>query len=345
MSGSGTFAPAGVADMGRNRWVVAVLWVVIAAVLGTDVFLLTARTRTTEVTLDDAVARFREEATVAPPATGDGETATSEASAAAATTGAGAAPPGAPAASTRSAAAARPRSSSSGPASSAPSSAAAGDAPVVAPSASEPAKPFLRPVEGVYRYRTTGGESISIAGARHDYPERTFATVRHLDGCGWTVRSDVAKEHQDTRTMCSEPGRLVQRSQGRSVEFFGQRDGVENDCDPGVLAIVGEAVGATDVSTCGDGEGNEARMERTFVGPTTVTVEGAEVAALRIVLVGSFTGKAQGTSRDELWFTPDTGLTLRWERTVDTLADAFGGAKVRYQEAATFTLESLTPSV
>jgi hypothetical protein len=57
---------------------------------------------------------------------------------------------------------------------------------------------------------------------------------------------------------------------------------------------------------------------------------------------GTMTGRVRGTSTDELWLTPDTGMTLRWDRTVDTLANAFG-SEIRYKEDASFLLESLKP--
>ena len=46
------------------------------------------------------------------------------------------------------------------------------------------------------------------------------------------------------------------------------------------------------------------------------------------------------------WVTllPQTALVLRWDRTVDTMANAAFGADVHYQEQATFLLESLTPT-
>ena len=62
------------------------------------------------------------------------------------------------------------------------------------------------------------------------------------------------------------------------------------------------------------------------------------------MLRATFTGQAERTSLDELWLAADTSAP-RWERSVDTIADAFGGAKVRYREDATFVLESLVPSV
>jgi hypothetical protein len=64
---------------------------------------------------------------------------------------------------------------------------------------------------------------------------------------------------------------------------------------------------------------------------------------VRFRLDATMTGRARGTSTETFWVSPVTGLTLRWERSVDTIADTSFGAKVRYQEQATFVLESLDP--
>jgi hypothetical protein len=74
-----------------------------------------------------------------------------------------------------------------------------------------------------------------------------------------------------------------------------------------------------------------------------VNVGGVPVDAVHIAIDGTFTGKATGRSHDELWLAEATGMTLRWDRMVDTMADAAFGAQVRYQEQASFVLVSLTP--
>ena len=105
----------------------------------------------------------------------------------------------------------------------------------------------------MYRYRTSGGESVSVLGAHHDYPPETFAVVRHTGGCGWTIRAEVVREHVDERRMCSDPDRLLQLEQSREVEFFGTRDGGAFVCDPPqVQHRLGEDVGATWTGDCGD---------------------------------------------------------------------------------------------
>lgn len=325
---------------------VAVLLTLIVGVAGTDVWLLSQRNVATKVGVDEVVADFRAQtggpAAATPAAAGtdavapvaapvaDGETAAAppvteaEAEADVARESAGPVP-------------APPAPGETGPA--VPASAP----PAAAPPGAAPAA-YALPAEGVYTYRAAGHEQISVVGARHQYPDRIHATVRHLGGCGWEHRARVLREHEDMRVMCSEPGRLLQVEQVREVEFFAKRDKVHFRCEPPQLQHdVSEAPGTVTLAECADGQGNRVRMERTFVGREAVTVGGRQVEAVRIRIDGSFTGKATGTSVDHLWMAPDTGMTLRWDRTVDTLADAAFGAQVRYQEDASFVLESLTP--
>ena len=66
------------------------------------------------------------------------------------------------------------------------------------------------------------------------------------------------------------------------------------------------------------------------------------ISAVRIRMDGTMTGSSQGTSVDDLWLDPITGMTLRWDRFVDAVSNKFG-ANVRYTERASFVLESPVP--
>jgi hypothetical protein len=287
--------------------IIALGLVIVAA--GT-VFVLTQRNRTTVVTLDQAVESFKTEerpTTVTPP-------------------------PAPTAAATSHGVAAR--------------SGAVADTKAVDPKAATaaPLAEAKKPAEGVYSYATSGSEEISVFGARHEYPSRTFATVRHLDGCLWEHRNEVIKEHVDTTVGCNQADRLLLMTQERRVEFFGTKDGALAYCKPPLpLHIRAEKVGTKVVGTCNSSDGTaEATLTRTFLGIEQMTIGGEKVSAVHIEIDSVFKGRANGTAMDELWFAEDTGAVLRWERTVDTKAKAFG-TDVRYQEEATFLLESLSP--
>ncbi len=204
------------------------------------------------------------------------------------------------------------------------------------------AGPYELPAEGVYVYRASGGEQISILGANHKYPERVYATVRHLGGCNWEHRNDVIKEHVDRRQWCSKAGLLTQLMQAREVEFFGQRDGDVAKCSPPmVLHKVGESSGATYEGTC-SGEGTTSKVKRTVVDTKPFVIGGESIDAVHLHIVGTFKGMATGTSIEDVWIDASTGMTLRWDRNVDTNANsAFGN--VHYTEQASFVLASLVP--
>ncbi len=295
------------------------------AVLGTDAWLLSQRSSTTVVDLDDALSTFR--ATSAPEASST--TTVTVASAGDATV------PGAATGAPIPASLAAPTTAQT-----------PGTTPTSAPT-SAPATPkagaLAPPEPGVYAYRTTGGERVSLLGAAHAYPSETYATVRRTGGCGWELRAAVVAEHVDRREMCSEADHLLQLEQQRAVTFFGTTDGATLRCTPAQLEYtLAEAAGHSDVSTCSDGKGSDARMVRTLVGFGTATVAGTTVDTATYEIVGTMTGRVRGSSTDRYTVVRSTGLPIRLQRSVDTVADAFG-TSVGYQEQASFTLVSLTP--
>jgi hypothetical protein len=283
--------------------------------LAGTVFVLTQRNVSTEVGLDAAIEQFRKQASGVQRSTTAGDDAPAPVAAEAPQAG--------------------PR---------APVGAGAAEAAVGRPSAPVTPKPYVLPPEGVYAYRTTGGEKLSTFGASHAYPERTFATVRHLDGCRWEQRNDVIEEHVDIRRFCASEGMLQQIFYEAQVTFFGVTDGAAVTCDPPpVFHRTGMEPGHADVFRCSNGTDTSSEMTVTFVGAEVVPVGADTVRANKITITGTTSGRVVGTSSDTLWLDPTNGLTVRWERKNDNVADAFGGARVRYQEEATFLLESLEP--
>jgi hypothetical protein len=275
-------------------------------------YVATQRSQTSEVTFDDVVQRFRTEDVPADDAGAAKQTGSPRE----APDSVGAEPKALERAAGR-------------PAATTPEKAAKGD---------------VLPEQGVYAYETTGGERVSLFGARHDYPERTFATVRHLGGCRWEARNDVIAEHVDIRTLCNDDRSFLQLRQERRVTFFGKQDGASMDCAPPLtLYRAGDARGTRTETLCSDDKGSNVRLRSVFLGIEEIVIGAKRVEAVHVLDDGTCSGRVQGTSVDELWLHPETGMTLRWHRTVDTIATAFGGAKVRYTEEATFQLESLKP--
>ena len=302
----------------RLRWAARIAIAVLDVVLlATAVFVLTQRNVTTPITRSEALRRFRsarsheEEDALAGPTT---TTSTTAVAASAVRSGA----PGAKA---------QPRA--------APAPGAAPSQPPSGPG------PYVLPDEGVYAYRTSGGDSISLAS--HTYPSETYASVTHAGGCQWKNEFDVAEENIDTKTMCGEPGRLDLLEDRRAVIYFGQTESEDLRCDPPmVLDDVNELPGATFNAVCHSSD-TTAAVQWTYLGHEAVTVGNVPVDAVHLSGHGVLKGRADGTSDEQFWLLPQTGLVLRWERLEDANAHAFG-ASIHYHEQAKFLLESLTPS-
>ena len=202
--------------------------------------------------------------------------------------------------------------------------------------------PYVLPAEGVYLYKTRGGEQVSVFGASHTYPERTYTTVRHTGGCRWEQRIDVIEEHVDIRKVCSRPDELLQIAQARYVTFFGQQKGDENVCEPWAsFHALEERKGSRATATC-RGEQGEAQLVRVFEGVEPYVIEGEIEQVVKVRIDATFTGKTEGESTDLLWLSRRTGFPLRWDRTVDAISSEFG-TDVRYTEEASFELVSLEP--
>ena len=304
---------------GLRRAVQAAIGVVLVLFVAATAFVLNQRHVTTPITRPEALRRFRSEqareqaAAQAPTAT-TSSTATS-ANQASSVLGLG------------------------------PATSAVGPVPHPQPShASTGPAPYSLPAEGVYAYRTTGGESISLAGASHTYPSETYANSTHAGGCTWRNEFDVAQENVDTRTLCSQPGRLLQVEDRRAVTFFGQTESEDLHCDPPIVVHdVSEAPGDTRDTVCHSSD-TTAYVHGTYVGRESVTVGTASVDAVHLRVHGILKGRANGTADEQMWILPQTGLVLRWERLENADANAAFGANIHYHEHSSFTLESLTPA-
>lgn len=202
------------------------------------------------------------------------------------------------------------------------------------------ALPSMRPASGVYAYATSGGERVSFADARHDYPDRTFAAVRRISGCRWELEHRILEEHVERHTYCGAPGGLSLLVWRAEITFFGQRNEAAYVCDP-PEALVTRGNGARGSFICRSDDG-DVRETVTDLGREQIRVGDRRVDALHVRARGTVSGRARGTTRADIWIHPDSGLTLKLVREAHTTSEAFG-TTVTYDEKAAFLLESLAP--
>jgi len=98
--------------------------------------------------------------------------------------------------------------------------------------------PAALPPAGVYRYRTSGSESIdALGGTSHTYPAETTLTVT-ANGCGVRLRWDVLVERREEWRLClGDDGIELPPLAASYHEFYGTGRLETQTCDGAVLLL------------------------------------------------------------------------------------------------------------
>jgi hypothetical protein len=211
---------------------------------------------------------------------------------------------------------------------------------------------LLRPAAGVYTYDASGTERLSLLSTTQAWGNPMPGTVTtDARGC-WTIRFDFSTNHSQATTYCPA-GRVLQEVTGSTSQTFdfvaaSVTDVTDFVCDPpGQLIRLDATVGQSWPQTCkghSPARGTQVTSAgtNTFLGREKVRIGGTTVNALHYRVDRGLTGDQTGTERTELWFHPDSGLTLRETRLVRVASPSPIG-DVTYTEEGTFTLTSLVP--
>ncbi len=207
------------------------------------------------------------------------------------------------------------------------------------------ARPLLTlPAPGVYRYSTTGSESIDVlGGATHDYPAQTLVTVTQ-EGCGVRVRWDLLKERREEWVLCVSDAGIELQPDGafQYHEFFGTGELEPVTCDRAVPLVPVDRKPQSAVAL-------DCMLAQDVWQPSwevldagTRTVEGAQVESIHVRMsVENDSEFYEHTVID--WWLDQHGLPLEMSTTKvsNSHSDLIGN--VVYHETYDATLESLTP--
>ena len=210
----------------------------------------------------------------------------------------------------------------------------------------------LRPAAGVYLYRGSGNESLTLPPKDHAQgPDMPATVVHRADGC-WTFRIDYSSAHWQQWTFCPTDGGLVevgnQTFETWDFVFTTYDSATTMTCDPpSVLVRAGMRPGDSWTQECRGTSSNSpgetvTAGPYTFVGDTTVDVGGTKVPAHHFRQVRKLSGVQQGDQVVDLWLDRDTGLMLRNVRSQTVRTDTPVGAST-YTETGNFRLTTLTP--
>jgi hypothetical protein len=207
-----------------------------------------------------------------------------------------------------------------------------------APPPSTPAADLAAPPEpiplGVYRYATTGAETIDVLGGeRHDYPDATTITVTN-EGCGRVLRWDVVAQRYEIWGICDGDDNPEFGAQAVQYhEFFGQKTPEPVDCDRTVPLVLAESV--MQMCSLADREWNPTWTPE---GERNLTINGVAVATLVWSMVVDDTDDFPERIDATWWFRSD-GLPVRIEWDKWSVSENPLGGTVRYEEQ--FVIELL----
>jgi len=199
------------------------------------------------------------------------------------------------------------------------------------------------PAPGVYRYATTGVETIdSLGGTEHAYPAETTLTVTS-DGCGALLRWDRLKERYEEFRICATTEGIELQPTGAAYhEFYGVGQRQEIVCDREVLVVPADGAPRDVVPLACTIDEQLWLPEWQVLERTSLVVAGAEVATTHVRM--RITDEDQYWERTVVeWWLDEHGLPVRMTTTKESKSPSDLVGDVVYTEVYTADLVSLDP--
>jgi hypothetical protein len=195
------------------------------------------------------------------------------------------------------------------------------------------------PAPGVYTYRTSGGESLSLVGMSRGFPSRTSMVVAD-DRCA-TVSWLPLVEHTETTTICATTGSGLRLPKLVTYESIaGSQTTSVIECPTTAWLLPPSPSKHAHWSAACSLANPKERVSLTGVslGSSVMTVAGHSVDVDHVRVDLRFEGAQSGTNPTDYWVVPSTGLIVRERELVS--ADQGG---VHYNESMDAVLTGLTP--
>jgi hypothetical protein len=208
----------------------------------------------------------------------------------------------------------------------------------------------LQPAEGVYRYRGSGSDHLSVPPLTQAHGPGMPATVTHDAGGCWTFRIDYSSNHWQDWQYCPRGGGLDELGGHTFQRWDLGVSTIDNhsafSCESVTLSA-GMQPGDSWRQTCvghNDSISGATTSSGTmrFVGIEKVRVGNESIAAYHLVQRRQVSGAQRGTLRADVWFAPD-GLPVR-ERQVLSVATSSPIGSIDYRQSGDFSLTALTPN-
>ncbi|HSZ36623.1 MAG TPA: hypothetical protein VK773_05995 [Acidimicrobiales bacterium] len=192
---------------------------------------------------------------------------------------------------------------------------------------------------GVYTYRTTGGENLSLPGMGRSFPPRTAMIV--TGGSCAAISWVPLTQHSETLTECAGPGGAFAVPRLVTHESIAGTDTTSVvTCPATAYLLPPDAVpGHKWAATCAlKSPAETVTLAGQVLGQSTMSVAGHSVTVEHTRFTLTFDGSEAGTNPTDFWIVPTSGLVVQEREDVDVTS---GG--VHYGENMLSRLSSLSP--
>jgi len=197
------------------------------------------------------------------------------------------------------------------------------------------------PPPGVYPYRTSGGEQLSVAGISRSFPSNSEMIV--TDARCATMKWEPLEQHTEGLVVCPAAGGALAITSALSYEEIAGTQTTSVIRCPAATYLVppDPTIGARWRTTC-HSPGQNVVFSGVVVGASSVDVGGHGIPALHTRLSLTFSGAESGTNPNDYWISQD-GVILQQKETVSVSQSAGPLGSVHYTEQMAISLTSAKP--
>lgn len=195
------------------------------------------------------------------------------------------------------------------------------------------------PSPGVYAYRTTGGESLTLPGMGRAFPPTTSMIV--TGGACAAVSWVPLVQHTETTTECPGPGGGFTVPRLVTEESIAGTNTTSTVWCPATAYLLppDPSPGRTWAATCRlQSPAEKVPLVGEVLGQSTMSVGGRSVTVEHTRVTLTFDGSQAGTNPTEFWMVPSSGLIVQEKEDVEATSGSVG-----YSEHMLSTLSNLEP--
>jgi hypothetical protein len=200
----------------------------------------------------------------------------------------------------------------------------------------------LLPPPGVYRYRTSGGEELSIGGINRSFPGTTEMVVTD-SGCA-TIMWDPLEQHTEGVIVCTtDQGALTMNTALSDEEIAGTHVVDTYHCPSDAFFVPPHpSPGQKWKATC-HGMGERVEFSGQILRMSDVKAGGLEIPAIHTRLTLSFAGAEAGTNPTDYWVSTQDALILAERESVHVKEGSGPLGSVNYSEHLALAIDSTAP--